>query len=207
MQLSQRGLDFIKQWEGFRDRPYNDGYGGITIGYGHLIKPGERFTVITRAEGEQILAQDVAYYVSLVNSLVRVPLNQSQFDALVSLAFNWRGFPQSRLLQYLNAGDYAAAAKRLGEHPVTSGGVYSRGLQRRRTAEKELFLSEGTPGGSSSGLPESEYPDIGFDEDDDATLPTDEPSDIIGGSTSAAAPLLIGAGVLLLVFLIIPSGD
>lgn len=204
MQLSQRGLDFIKSWEGFRDRLYNDGYGGITIGYGHLIKPGERFTVITRQQGEQILAQDVAYFVSLVNSLVRVPLNQSQFDALVSLAFNWSGFPESRLLQYLNAGDYAAAAKRLGEHPVTSGGVYSRGLQRRRTAEKELFQSEGTPGGSST-LPESDYPDIGFDEDDNTTLPFNDSSDVIGGSTSAAAPLLIGAGVLLLLFLIIPT--
>jgi lysozyme len=149
MQLSANGLNFIKRWEGFRDAPYNDGYGNLTIGYGHVIRPGERFTRISEAEASQLLAQDVGWAESAVNSHVLVPLTQSQFDALTSLVFNWGegNFAQSQLLQRLNAGDYAGAANRLGEHPVTSGGQYSAGLARRRQEEKALFLQEGVAGG------------------------------------------------------------
>ena len=151
MNLSQSGLNFIKQWEAFRGRPYNDGYGFMTIGYGHKIKPGERFTEISEPQAAQILANDTAWAVDAVNRNVRVPLNQSQFDALVSLVFNWGegNFASSILLQRLNAGDYAGAANRLGEWPITSGGVTSQGLINRRAAEKALFLSGGqAPGGA-----------------------------------------------------------
>jgi len=150
MQLSLNGLSFIKRWEGFIPTPYDDGYGNLTIGYGHKIRSGERFTRISEAEASQLLAQDVGWAESAVNSYVRVPLTQSQFDALVSLVFNWGApnFAQSQLLQLLNAGDYAGAANRLGEHPVTSGGQYSAGLAQRRQEEKAFFLSEGINGGA-----------------------------------------------------------
>jgi lysozyme len=166
MQLSMNGLNFIKRHEGFVATPYNDGYGNLTIGYGHKIRSGERFTRISEAEASQLLAQDVAWAEDAVNSYVAVPLTQSQFDALVSLVFNWGSgnFAQSQLLQRLNAGDYAGAADRLGQHPVTSGGQYSAGLARRRQEEKVLFLSEGVAGGDIysdvyapvSGEPEGE---------------------------------------------------
>jgi lysozyme len=143
MNLSANGLNHIKQWEAFRSRPYNDGYGNMTIGYGHVIKPGESFTEISHDQALQILAQDVSWAVNAVNSYVQVPLTQNQFDALVSLVFNWGAgnFANSILLQKLNAGDYQGAAQRLGEHPVTSGGVFSQGLANRRASEKALFLS------------------------------------------------------------------
>lgn len=148
MQLSQRGLDFIKRFEGFEPRPYNDGYGYMTIGYGHRIKPGERFTVLSEAEALQLLAQDTAWATAAVSRLVRVPLTQAMFDALVSLVFNWgeSNFAGSSLLRMLNAGDYQAAAHRLSEHPITSAGKVSNGLIRRRKEESTLFLSEGIPG-------------------------------------------------------------
>ena len=145
MNLSSTGANFIKQWEGLRLVPYDDGYGNATIGYGHLIRPGERFGKITQAQADQLFYDDAAARVQLVNSLVSVPLTQSQFDASVSLAFNWKDFPSSQYLQLLNSGQYQAAADRLGAWPVTSGGVYSQGLANRRAAERALFLSEGSP--------------------------------------------------------------
>ena len=160
MRLSSNGLSYIKRWESFRAAAYDDGYGNLTIGYGHKIKPGESVTRISEAEALQLLTQDVGWAEDAVNSYVRVALTQAQFDALVSLVFNWGpgNFAQSLLLQRLNAGDYAGAAERLGEHPVTSGGQYSAGLARRRQEEKAMFLSEGASPGRDDQAGQSSIP-------------------------------------------------
>lgn len=133
--------------EGVKLDVYLDSGGFPTIGYGHLLKPGESYTHITQEQAEQLLFQDVQDAVNTVNNAVSVPLTQSMFDALVSLVFNWGSgnFRSSSHLQYLNAGDYNAAAQRIGEHPVTSGGNFVQGLQNRRNREKQLFLSQGIP--------------------------------------------------------------
>ncbi|HEU0175099.1 MAG TPA: lysozyme [Blastocatellia bacterium] len=190
MQLSANGLNFIKQWEGFRATPYNDGYGSMTIGYGHKIRAGESFTQISEAQASQLLAQDVGWAEDTVSSYVSVPLTQSQFDALVSLTFNWGAgnFAQSQLLQRLNAGDYSGAAERLGEWPVTSGGVYSAGLANRRQAEKSLFLSEGSPVTTDQVIADQYFPT-------DQMLP--------GAPEGAGIPLLALAlgGLVLIVIL------
>ena len=145
MKVSDTGLNFLKRWERFRAVPYNDGYGNMTIGYGHVILPGEKFTQLTEAEAAALLATDVAWAESVVNQLVRVPLSQSQFDALVSLVFNWGSgnFSNSSHLTLLNAGDYAGTAQRIREHPITSGGQRSQGLVNRRAAEADLFVRDG----------------------------------------------------------------
>ncbi len=145
MQISDSGLESIKRWERFRSAPYNDGYGNMTIGYGHLIQPGEKFGTLTQAEALEILRRDIAWAESVVNQLVRVPLTQSQFDALVSLVFNWgsANFRNSSHLAILNSGDYAGTAKRIREHPITSRGERSQGLINRRNAEADLFLRDG----------------------------------------------------------------
>jgi len=143
--LSDSGLAFLKKWERFRAKPYNDGYGNMTIGYGHVILPGEKFTQLTEAEAAAILAKDAAWAASVVSQLVRVPLSQSQFDALVSLVFNWGSgnFSNSSHLSLLNAGDYAGTAQRIREHPITAGGQRSQGLVNRRAAEADLFARDG----------------------------------------------------------------
>lgn len=177
MQLSDSGLDHIKRWERFRSAAYNDGYGNMTIGYGHLILPGEKFGTISQAEALEILRRDVAWAESVVNQLVRVPLTQSQFDALVSLVFNWGAgnFRNSSHLALLNSGDYSGTAQRIREHPITSGGVKSQGLVNRRNAEADLFLRDGIyaiespaptpttppPGATPSAPAESESGGIG----------------------------------------------
>ena len=145
MQISDSGLEHIKRWERFRSQAYNDGYGNMTIGYGHKILQGERFGTLSQAEALELLRRDVAWAESVVNQLVRVPLTQSQFDALVSLVFNWgsANFTNSSHLAMLNSGDYVGTARRIREHPITSGGVKSQGLVNRRNAEADLFLRDG----------------------------------------------------------------
>lgn len=143
--LSEGGLNFLKRWERYRGKPYNDGYGNMTIGYGHVILPGEKFTELSEPEAAALLAKDAAWAASVVNQLVQVPLTSTQFDALTSLVFNWGAgnFRNSSHLALLNSGDYAGAARRLREHPITSGGQRSQGLINRRAAEADLFARDG----------------------------------------------------------------
>ena len=152
MDLSETGLNFIKQYERFIDHVYDDGYGNPTIGYGHKVQPGESWPEkITLEEGLALLALDTGIAQNAVNGSVKVPLTQGQYDALVSLVFNWGAghWRKSSHLRYLNAGDYAATAKRISEFPITSKGVFSPGLARRRQEEARLFASNTQDAGSS----------------------------------------------------------
>ncbi|NJL53246.1 MAG: lysozyme, partial [Hydrococcus sp. SU_1_0] len=109
--LSQKGLNFIKSWEGCNLGSYHCSAGVLTIGYGHTktTKPNQ---VITLGEAENLLKLDVQDAVGAVNKLVRVKLSQNQFDALVSFTFNVGigAFSQSTLLKKLNNGDTRGAA-------------------------------------------------------------------------------------------------
>lgn len=142
--LSEEGLSFIALHEGFVPNIYKDAAGLPTIGFGHLLREGEhdRFKHgITREEGKTILKQDVAEAERFVNSFVKVPLNQKQFDALVSFVFNIGAgnFRNSTLLRKLNEGDYDGASTEFLRW-VRAGGRVLLGLQRRRAAERKMFL-------------------------------------------------------------------
>ena len=141
---SRLGLEEIKRHEGLRLTAYDDGAGNLTIGFGHKVI-SDLPTRITREQAEVLFLADVATAEAAVNRSVRVPLTASQFDALVSLVFNWGegNFSQSELLRRLNAGDYRGAQQRLSEHPVTAGGEIVSGLQRRRRAEADWFGRDG----------------------------------------------------------------
>lgn len=144
MKLSARGLDLIKKHEGpAATVPYICPGGKRTIGYGHVIKPGENLRAITQKQAEQLLAQDVEYFEEAVNSLVKVPLTQNQFDALVSFALNVGagGLGSSTLLRILNTEDYKRAAEEFTRWDK-AGGEVQPGLVRRRLDERSLFLSE-----------------------------------------------------------------
>ena len=136
MKLSRKGLDFIKKHEGLRLKVYLCPAGKKTIGYGHALLPHERLDTITEAQAEQLLKKDVEVSECTVNKGVSVALNQNQFDALVSLAFNWGGgnFLRSRGRIKLNNGDYKGAAREFAE--VTNKGL----LLRRREEEQKLFF-------------------------------------------------------------------
>lgn len=147
MEISLNGLNQIKKHEGFSNTVYNDVAGNPTIGYGHMLTPAERLAglrYVTEAEATRLLAKDVAAAEAAVNSLVKVPLTQNQFDALVSFVYNvgTGAFSRSTLLKKLNAGDYVGAADQFGVWRLAGGRVV-KGLVYRRQAEAELFKSTG----------------------------------------------------------------
>lgn len=144
MQVSENGKELIKKSEGFEDKAYPDpGTGGKpwTIGYGHThsVSKGD---VITQAQAEQFLRDDLQPIYVTIETCVKVPLNQNQFDALCSFIFNVGGgnFAKSTLLKKLNAGDYAGAADEFLRWNKAAGKVLP-GLDIRRSKERRLFLS------------------------------------------------------------------
>jgi lysozyme len=142
MKTSQKGVDLIKGFESFSPVPYKCEAGKLTIGYGHLIKPKENFTRITKEEAEDILKKDISATECALNQYVSVNLNQNQFDALVSLVFNIGvgNFFTSTLLHILNKEDYAGASEQFDRWIFVKKRI-SHGLERRRKKEKELFES------------------------------------------------------------------
>lgn len=139
MQISQVGINLIKSFEGCRLTSYQDVGGVWTIGYGHTS--GVRSGVsITQQQADSLLVQDLQSFSDAVNSLVKVSLNQYQFDALVSFVYNvGKGaFASSTLLQKLNNGDYAGASNEFSLW-VHVGTQVIQGLVNRRKAEQTLF--------------------------------------------------------------------
>lgn len=139
--MSSAGIAFLKRKEGFSPTPYRDA-GGYSIGYGHFIKPGEKFTRITPAQGEALLRADVANAEKAVREFVKVPLSQGQFDALVSFIYNvgTGAFRNSTLLRYINQRAFSAAANEFARWNQAEGKVLSA-LVARRAEEKAMFLA------------------------------------------------------------------
>ena len=147
MKASDLCIEFLKELEGCETYPYPDVVGKMTIGVGHLIKPGEVFPVdgITDAEATKLLCEDLATFEACVDAMVEVPLNQNQFDALCSFAFNLGcgKLESSTLLRKLNTGDYKGAADEFLRWNKAGGKVFA-GLMKRREKERSLFLSAAT---------------------------------------------------------------
>jgi lysozyme len=148
--ISDAGVKFIAEFEGWFDKPYNDPVGHCTIGFGHLLHRGpctasdvQEWGRISKQKGYELLRQDTKIAADAINRLVKVPLNQQQFDALVSFVFNCGAgaFADSTLLKKLNAGDYEGAGNQLMRWVYADGQVLP-GLQRRRKAEREMFLGK-----------------------------------------------------------------
>lgn len=142
--VSAAGLALIKRFEGLRLTAYRDAAGNLTIGYGHLIQPGERFAHgIDGAEAAALLAADLRAAEAAVARLAAVPLSQGQRDALVSFVFNLGAarLAGSTLLKKLNAGDGLGACQEFVRW-IHAGGRPLKGLLRRRLAEAALFLED-----------------------------------------------------------------
>jgi len=139
----QRGIDLIKHFESLFLKAYQDAVGVWTIGWGHTGLKHNDGTVckgrtITEDEATELLRHDLRSFAERVTKLVKVPLNDDQFSALVSFDFNTGSLHKSTLLKLLNKGDYAGAA---AEFPKwnKAGGQVLRGLTRRRKSEQNLF--------------------------------------------------------------------
>lgn len=144
MTTSDAGRKMIENFEGCALTAYQDQRGIWTIGFGHVdpavVKEG---LTCTQGEADAWLAYDLKTAESAVNRDVKVPLNQNQFDALVSLTYNIGSgnFLESTVLRRLNLGpDYEGAADAILMWDKTDGEV-NPGLVNRRTAERTLFLT------------------------------------------------------------------
>ena len=145
MHVSPSGVDLICNFEGLRLKAYDDGVGVWTIGFGTTKYPNgirvKKGDTCTLDQAKAYMQNDLKSFEQTVNNTVKVPLNQNQFDALVSLAYNIgsTAFKNSTLVKRLNEGNYNAAANQFNVW-VNAGGKRMQGLVNRRAAEKTLFL-------------------------------------------------------------------
>lgn len=140
MKISSQGIDLIKKYEGFSPKKYLCPAGFPTIGYGHRVMPWDTYNRITENQAEQFLYQDVEIAEDTINKFVTVPLTQHQFDALVSIVYNWgsSNFLRSEGLEKINKKDYDGAIQEFLEINKIHGKI-SKGLVNRRVAEANLF--------------------------------------------------------------------
>lgn len=140
------GKELLKEFEGFRNEAYLDTGGVWTIGYGTIAidgKPVEAGQTCTEAQATQWLSDDLAWAQTAVNKLVRAPLKQNMFDALVSFVYNIgeSAFSKSTMLKLLNMSLYKEAGKQFDRWKYDNGKEI-QGLVNRRKRERALF--EGT---------------------------------------------------------------
>jgi lysozyme len=140
MAIAKSTLDFITKEEGARNKAYKDSKGLWTIGVGHLIKDDEKDLItanLTNDRVEDLLRKDLKWCSEAVESSVKVPLAQNQFDALYSLCFNIgsTAFKNSTVVKRINANDLKGAADAIlmWNKPAV--------LEGRRKRERELFLA------------------------------------------------------------------
>jgi lysozyme len=158
MKVSQKCIQQIKIDEGVRNKPYQCPALLWTVGVGHVIDPhharvpfAERKTlpipagwdrVLSSEEIDDILRKDLARFEAGVLRLIKVPMTQGQFDALVSFSFNvgLGNLQNSTLRMKVNREDYEGAAEQFLVW-TKAGGKVLPGLVKRRTHEKEMFES------------------------------------------------------------------
>lgn len=139
MAIAESTLSFITEEEGFKNTAYRDSKGLLTIGVGHLIKADEahlKTATLTDEQVKDLLKKDLKWCSEAVETSVKVPLTQNQYDALYSLCFNIgeTNFKKSTVVRKLNENDIKGAADAIlmWNKPAV--------LQKRRERERALFL-------------------------------------------------------------------
>lgn len=139
--MTLRGIELVKKFEGFSPSVYLCPAGYPTIGYGHIVRPEEKFSTITEKEAEDLLIQDLLKFEMLIIKSLPVELPPLSLDAITSFVYNvgFYAFRASTLRKKLIRKEFLDAA---GEFLrwVYAGGKKLKGLVLRRQAEQELFL-------------------------------------------------------------------
>lgn len=155
MMINQAGMDLIKRWEGCRLKAYKDVAGVWTVGYGLTSRAGfidvGPDTTLTQEEADWYLEQVVNDFASKIQPAITAPINENQFAAFVSLAYNIGvgAFKQSSALRRFNAGEIDLVPKAIRMWKK-AGGKTVQGLVNRREAEVQLFL---TPVAAAAAAP------------------------------------------------------
>lgn len=146
MNISEKGIELIKHFEGFRAQPYDDIVGVKTVGYGHVIRSGDDLEFpLSEADATELLCSEIDHkYGPSVLAMVQIDdLKQCEFDSLCSFAYNLGvgALQGSTLLRKLNNGDRIGASNEFLRWNKAGGKVVD-GLTRRRMAERSMFLGE-----------------------------------------------------------------
>jgi len=146
--ISQGGIDLIKKFEGLKLKPYLCSAGVPTIGYGNTFyETGKKVTlndpVITEKRAEELLAHLLVSFEKYVDSYCRDDINQNQFDALVSFAYNLgpNSLKASTLLKKVNINPTDPTIKLEFLKWTKAGGRVLKGLVLRRGSEAALYFS------------------------------------------------------------------
>lgn len=192
MKTSEDGIKLIKEFESMILTAYPDPATGgepWTIGYGHTSQAGPPAVFkglrITKQEAEDILQKDLLKYEAGVEKLVKGPITQNQFDALVSFAFNCGlgNLEKSTLLKKVNSKDFDKVPAEFMKW-TKANGREMKGLVRRRRAETAMWRNVDE---SDPAIPSEEArakPD----------RPT--PKKSMSSSVEGNASILIGAGAI-----------
>ncbi|WP_017907108.1 lysozyme [Pseudomonas asplenii] len=154
--VPQQAIDLASrpQFDGLHDpnprtaliEPYHDPVGFPTIGYGHLLsrvkwEPLDKYSAITKEEALTLLEKDLGRAARSVCGLIKVPLNDNQYAALIDFTFNCGGgnLEVSTLRRVINRGEFHKAPSEFMRW-VYAQGVLMKGLVYRRKAESELWI-------------------------------------------------------------------
>lgn len=138
--VSAVAVSAICGFEGYREYAYRDAVGVPTIGYGTTkgVKMGD---TTTRQEAKEFVVRDASVMARQMQSVIKVPLYQHEWDSLVSLVYNIGigNFKKSTLLKKLNRRDYSGACSQI-KRWVYAGGKKLKGLERRRESEYQMCI-------------------------------------------------------------------
>ncbi len=149
MITNKKGIELIKTFEGLKLKPYLCSANVPTIGYGSTFyEDGKKVTLkdlpISEQRAEELLKNTLASFENGVTKLIKVPVSENEFSALVSFAFNvgLSNLKHSTLLRLLNFGLPRLQVAEQFARWNKAAGKELKGLTRRREAEKQLFLSK-----------------------------------------------------------------
>jgi len=139
MKISEDGLELIKKFEGCETSAYQDSVGVWTIGFGHTkgVEEGQTCSI---EDAESMLADEMDEYEGYINNMVKVDLQQHEFDALVAWVYNLgpTNLGESTMLKVLNGGQFDRVPDEMNRW-TRAGGEILEGLVRRRQAESLMF--------------------------------------------------------------------
>lgn len=145
MQVSEQGLKLLIQLEGgaklkaYKAHP-NEKY--LTIGIGHYGADVSSGMTITQEQAIELFKKDIAKREDKLNSFIKTPVTQNQFDALFIFMYNVgeNAFQKSTLLRLVNAGKYTSASNEFEKWNKVSG-VVVRGLTNRQRITRNVFVN------------------------------------------------------------------
>ena len=146
MKIDKYGEKLIKKFESCKLTAYkvdkNEKY--YTIGWGHYGPDVKKDMKISKETADKLFRNDIKFFEDCVNNSVKVKINQSMFNALVSFTYNvgYGNLKKSSLLKYVNKSQFRKASNEFKKWNKCGGKVL-KGLVNRRLLEQQEFERQG----------------------------------------------------------------